>query len=171
MHRLINTIRHGAAIVTIVSLVALGLGQTAGAATTAAPANPAASAQTAPARTVNGLDVVTGTLYDVTFGHDGQARIQASPDDITTQATWSYKFSKETTEKLYLLALAGATSSIEGICQSVAPSWLDPLCNLVATAIVLFLVKANPAGRCLKISVTTKLGWPPIKVSVGYVTC
>ncbi|MEU0883362.1 hypothetical protein ABZ345_32550 [Lentzea sp. NPDC005914] len=46
MHRMINTIHRGAVIVTIAGLAALGLAQTAGAATIAAPTTLAASAQT-----------------------------------------------------------------------------------------------------------------------------
>lgn len=164
MDRIMNALRRSAVIVTIAGMAALGVGQTAGAAT-AAPVSPAASAQTAPVR------VVTGTLYDVTFGRDGVARVQAPADDITTQASWSYKFSRETTQKLYDLAKAGAAGAIDIICQGAAPPWLDPFCHIVALAIIAFVKVAAPAGRCLKVSVTTKLGWPPIKASVGYVTC
>ncbi|MFJ8962810.1 hypothetical protein ACIRG5_25810 [Lentzea sp. NPDC102401] len=109
MHRLINTIHCGAVIVTIAGLAALGLAQTAGAAT-AAPTTPTASAQSTPAHTVNGL----GSAYTpdarvpVVLSSSGMSHAAQTEDPITSKSrsdctdyleTWGY----EVTKKRYLI--------------------------------------------------------------------
>lgn len=112
MHRMISTIRRSAMIVTIAGLAALGLGQTAGAATIAAPTTPAASAQTTPAHTVNGLGTANA------YAPDAQAPVAVPSTDMSHAAqaegpitsksradctdyleTWGY----EVTKKRYLI--------------------------------------------------------------------
>ncbi|HZN77089.1 MAG TPA: hypothetical protein VFC00_36145 [Micromonosporaceae bacterium] len=158
-------LRRAVVAIVVTSVAVFGAGQAANAAVDShVSAVSAASA------------AVTGATYEVMWTADNRilvrpASLGVGTDDAGIQATWTHKFSQATTQRLYDLAKAGALGAMDLICQAYAPLWLDPLCHFVTLALIAFFQVGAPNGRCLQISVTTKLGWPPVRVSIGYVTC
>lgn len=144
------------------------------------PANAASSSESAVeiATPVGSIAVVDGSAsFEILTRTDGSLGVQApkqadaATDVSAPNASWSYTFSQDTTARIYAAAVAGSIGVIVEICNSIAPGWVQPFCSVVAAAIAPFVKAFAPNGRCLKITAEAKLGWPPLRVSVGYVEC
>lgn len=92
-----------------------------------------------------------------------------SPD----RARASVKLSHAKTVEIFYAALAGATATVAVLCQSVTPGGLDWICSAGATVLAGIITRlgAPAANDCLGISIETRIGLPPWKISAGYVDC
>jgi tetrahydromethanopterin S-methyltransferase subunit C len=158
-------------------MVLVGLGQAAHAgpppsspASAPAPALAAASGQYAVELTPDGRMTIRGTNALPASRAGAQAA-----DEVVPLATWTYTFSKSMTNRIWNAFLNGSTAAIYALCVTVFP--LPALaeavgCTVISGAIRDFMDShGNPNGRCLQISISTRIGVPPWQIRLAYVSC
>ncbi|GAA4031030.1 hypothetical protein GCM10022247_65160 [Allokutzneria multivorans] len=82
------------------------------------------------------------------------------------RASWSHKFSKNTTQGLYASVITGGALAGNGACMKVAPGFLKLACPVFGAFVANYFVNNPPAGRCLQVSLTTRPS-----ANAEYVTC
>lgn len=160
----------------VTSIVLVGLGQAAHA---SAPASTAASAP-APAPSA------APAPYTIQLTADGSLMVRTTSavpaprvgnpaaDEAVPLATWSHKFSQATTRRIWNAVLTGASGTLLAICVALPlPVWIDAIgCPVIVEYLRNRLDDlGNPNGRCLEISISTRLGIPPYVIRLRYVTC
>jgi ammonia channel protein AmtB len=106
---------------------------------------------------------------------DGSLTVAGSTSAQDVDVSWSrtIKFNNRQTKQIYDAALVGATGVIAGLCTIAAPSIVDPFCGVIAGLLAAIVRGFSAPGDndCLGITVTTRLGIPPVSVRAGYVNC
>ncbi len=118
-----------------------------------------------------------GVMYEAFYNRDGSVTVQPVKDDGSqaVEARWSrtIKFNNRQTKQIHEAAAIGATGVISGLCVVAAPAIVDPFCTVIAGLLV-YIVRALSApgdNDCLGVTVTTRVGIPPVRVRAGYVNC